>query len=126
MGIGAAITADRPGFFHALAQGASGEDASDAMIAWVERGFVDTAPGASRTLADLATLDQRELLASFAFPFLSIGGSKDVIADPAIAGYAARCARHGRLVTLDTGHSPQLENPAVYNATLLAFVQELA
>lgn len=125
LGIGAAITADRPGFFRALAEGASGEGASEAMIDWVERGFIATAPRASETLAGLATLDQRELLASFSFPILSIGGAKDTIADPAIAGYAANCARNGRLLTFDTGHSPQLEAPTAYNEALLAFLGEL-
>lgn len=126
LGIGAAITADRPGFFRALAEGASGEGASEAMIGWVERGFLATGPRASATLAGLATLDQRELLASFAFPVLSIGGAKDVIADPAIAGYAANCARHGTLLTLDTGHSPQLEAPGAYNEALLNFVRTIS
>lgn len=126
LGIGAAITADRPGFFRALAQGAAGEGASEALVAWLERGFVDSAPRASVTLAGLATLDQRDLLASFDFPVLSIGGSKDVIADPAIAGFAANCARHGTLLTMDTGHSPQLEDPPAYNAALLEFIGKLA
>lgn len=126
LGIGAAITADRPGFFRALAEGASGEGASEAMIGWVERGFIATGPRASATLAGLATLDQRDLLASFAFPMLSIGGARDTIADPAIAGYAANCARNGTLLTLDTGHSPQLEQPLAYNEALLAFVGKLA
>jgi non-heme chloroperoxidase len=119
LGIGAAITA-------ALAEGASGEGASEAMIGWVERGFLATGPRASETLAGLATLDQRDLLASFAFPVLSIGGAKDSIADPAIAGFAANCARNGTLLTLDTGHSPQLEAPTAYNEALLAFVRKLA
>lgn len=126
LGIAAAITADRPGFFRALAEGASGEGASEAMIGWVERGFLATGPRASETLAGLATLDQRDLLASFAFPVLSIGGAKDGIADPAIAGFAANCAMNGTLLTLDTGHSPQLEAPCVYNEALLAFVRKLA
>jgi pimeloyl-[acyl-carrier protein] methyl ester esterase len=126
LGIGAAITADRPGFFRALAEGASGEGASEAMIGWVERGFLATGPRASDTLAGLATLDQRDLLASFAFPVLSIGGTRDSIADPAIAGFAANCARDGTLLTLDTGHSPQLETPAAYNEALVAFVRKLA
>lgn len=126
LGIGGAITADRPGFFRALAEGASGEGASEALIGWVERGFIATGPRASATLAGLATLDQRELLASFDFPFLSIGGAKDTIADPAIAGYAANCAQNGTLVTLDTGHSPQLEDPAAYHDALLNFVGQLA
>lgn len=125
LAIGAAITADRPGFFRALAEGASGEGASEAMIGWVERGFIATAPRASETLAGLATLDQRELLASFSFPILSIGGAKDTIADPAIAGYAANCAHNGRLLTFDTGHSPQLEAPTAYNEALLGFLGEL-
>lgn len=126
LGIGAAITADRPGFFRALAEGASGEGASAAMIGWVERGFLATGPRASETLAGLATLDQRDLLASFAFPVLSIGGARDSIADPAIAGFAANCAANGTLLTLDTGHSPQLESPSAYNAALLDFVGRLA
>lgn len=126
LGIGAAITADRPGFFRALAEGASGEGASEAMIGWVERGFLATGPRASTTLAGLATLDQRDLLASFDFPVLSIGGARDSIADPAIAGFAANCAKDGTLLTLDTGHSPQLEAPSVYNEALLDFVRKLA
>lgn len=126
LGIGAAITADRPSFFRALAEGASGEGASEAMIGWVERGFIATGPRASDTLAGLATLDQRDLLASFDFPVLSIGGAKDTIADPAIAGFAANCARNGTLLTMDTGHSPQLEAPSAYNAALLDFVRKLA
>lgn len=126
LAIGAAITADRPGFFRTLAEGASGEGACEAMIAWVERGFISTGPRASDTLAGLATLDQRELLTSFDFPVLSIGGAKDVIADPAIAAFAADCAKQGKLLTLNTGHSPQLEAPTAYNDALLAFVRELS
>lgn len=126
LGIAAAITADRPGFFRALAEGASGEGASEAMIGWVERGFIATGPRASDTLAGLATLDQRDLLASFAFPVLSIGGVRDTIADPAIAGFAANCAKNGTLLTMDTGHSPQLEAPTAYNDALLAFARTLA
>ncbi len=126
LGIAAAITADRPGFFRALAESASGEGASAAMIGWVERGFLATGPRASTTLAGLATLDQRDLLASFAFPVLSIGGAKDSIADPAIAGFAANCAQHGTLLTLDTGHSPHIEDPSGYNAALIEFVRTLS
>lgn len=126
LGIGAAITADRANFFHTLAEGASGEGASEALIEWVERGFLASGPRASETLAGLATLDQRELLASFTFPVLSIGGAKDTIADPAIAGYAAECAKHGRLLTLDTGHSPQLEAPTIYNDAILSFIGDIA
>jgi non-heme chloroperoxidase len=125
LAIAGAITADRPGFFRALAEGASGEGASEAMIAWVERGFLVTGPRASSTLAGLATLDQREMLASFTFPVLSIGGAKDAIADPAIAGFAADCAANGTLLTMDTGHSPQLESPSAYNEALLAFLRDL-
>ena len=126
LGIGAAITADRAGFFRALAQGAVGEGASEALIAWLERGFVASGPRASVTLADLATLDQRDLLASFDFPVLSIGGSKDTIADPAIASFAANCARNGTLLTMETGHSPHLEDPPAYHAALLKFLGKLA
>jgi len=57
---------------------------------------------------------------------LSIGGARDSIADPAIAGFAANCARNGVLRTMDTGHSPQLEAPSAYNEALLDFVRKLA
>ncbi len=126
LGIGAAIVADRATFFRGLAESAAGAGAGEPVIAWLERGFVDTGARASETLAGLATLDQRELLASFEFPILSIGGANDTIADPAIAGYAAECARNGSLVTLDTGHSPQLERPAAYHEALLTFLRTLA
>ncbi|MBO6766890.1 MAG: alpha/beta hydrolase [Erythrobacter sp.] len=126
LGIGAAITSDRPNFFRTLAEGACGEGASEALIAWVERGFLGSGPRASETLAGLATLDQRELLSSFPFPILCIGGAKDTIADPAIAGFAAKCASKGTLLTLDTGHSPQLEAPTLYNDALLEFMRKIA
>lgn len=125
LGIGAAITADRPGFFRALAEGAAAPGVSEALVSWVERGFLASGPRASETLADLATLDQRALLASFTFPVLSIGGAKDTIADPAIAGFAANCALKGELLTMDTGHSPHLENAPAYNEALIAFVRRL-
>lgn len=120
-----AITADRANFFHGLAQGASGEGASDAMVAWVERGFLATGPRTSATLAELAKLDQREVFSAFRFPILSIGGKKDGIADPAIAAYAANAAQNGRLLMMDTGHSPQLEHPAEYHQAILNFLAEL-
>lgn len=126
IGAGAAITADRPGFFRALAQGAVAEGASEALIAWLERGFLASGPRASATLVDLATIDQRETLARFAFPVLSIGGARDTVVDPAIAGFAADCARDGTLVMMNTGHSPHLEDAPAYNAALLEFVGKLA
>ncbi len=125
LGIAAAITADRPVFFRGLAAAAAGEGASEALIAWVERGFIDSGARASETLAGLATIDQRDVLAAFDFPVLSIGGAKDMIADPAIAAFAANCARHGRLLTMPTGHSPQLEQPVAYHDALLTFLKDL-
>lgn len=124
-GIAGAITADRAGFFRVLAKGAAAEGANPALTDWFERGFLASGPRASKTLLDLTTLDQRDLLASFAFPVLSIGGEKDTIADPAIAGFAANCARNGRLLMMDTGHSPHLEDPARYNAAIVEFMESL-
>ncbi|HEX2795104.1 MAG TPA: alpha/beta hydrolase [Croceicoccus sp.] len=125
LAIAGAITADRAGFFRVLAQGAAAEGANAALTDWFERGFLASGPRASKTLMDLATLDQRDLLSSFAFPVLSIGGEKDAIADPAIARFAAECAQDGRLLMLDTGHSPHLEAPASYNAAIVEFMESL-
>lgn len=124
--IAGAITADRAGFFRTLAQGAAAEGANPALIDWFERGFLASGPRASETLMGLVTLDQREMLAGFRFPILSIGGGKDTIADPAIAGYAANCAANGTLLTFEeSGHSPHLEDPVRYQEALLSFLGEL-
>ncbi len=124
--IAGAIIADRPGFFRSLAQGAAAEGANPALTDWFERGFLASGPRASETLMGLTTLDQRKMLASFSFPILSIGGGKDGIADPAIAGYAAKCAANGTLLTFETcGHSPHLEDPVTYHEALLAFLGDL-
>lgn len=125
-GIASAITADRAAFFRGLAEGAAAESASPALIDWFERGFLASGPRVSQTLMDLVSLDQRDVLAGFTFPVLSIGGAKDTIADPAIAGYAANCAKNGKLVTFDTGHSPHLEDPAAYHDTILDFMESLS
>lgn len=121
-----AITAGRAAFFRALAQGAVAEGADAALIDWLERGFLASGPRASQTLIDLATLDQRETFAAFTFPVLSIGAAKDTIVDPAIAGYAADCAANGQLLTLDTGHTPHLEDPAAYHGAIIEFMENLS
>ena len=121
-----AITAGRADFFRALAQGAVAEGTSAAVVDWLERGFLASGAGASRTLADLAHLDQRELLSSLTCPVLSIGGTKDGIVDPAIARFAAECAKTGRLEMLDTGHSPQLENPEAYHRLVIEFMEQIS
>ncbi|WP_164844077.1 alpha/beta fold hydrolase [Croceicoccus ponticola] len=126
LAIAGAITADRPGFFRMLAQGAAAEGANPALTDWFERAFLASGPRASQTLMDLVTLDQRDILSSFAFPVLSIGGKKDGIADPAIAGFAANCARNGKVLMFETGHSPHLEDPARYNAAIIEFMESLA
>lgn len=124
--IAGAITADRAGFFRALAQSAAAEGAHPALIDWFERGFLASGPRASETLMGLASLDQRKMLANFSFPILSIGGGKDGVADPAIARYAAECATHGKLLIFkDSGHSPHLEEPVRYHEALLDFIGEL-
>ncbi len=121
-----AITVGRADFFRALARGAVADGTSQAIVDWLERGFIASGPCASRTLSDLAQIDQRALLRDLDCPVLSIGGSKDAIVDPAIAAFAATCAPHGRHETLDTGHSPQLENPEAYHRLILDFMEETA
>lgn len=120
-----AITANRADFFRGLAQGAVAEGTSAAIVDWLERGFLASGACASRTLADLAHLDQRKMLAALECPVLSIGGTKDAIVDPAIAEFAAGCARDGRLEMLDSGHSPQLEQPEAYHDLIVEFMESV-
>jgi pimeloyl-[acyl-carrier protein] methyl ester esterase len=125
--IAGAITADRAGFFRNLAHSAVAEVTGEATVAWIERSFLSSGPRAAETLLGLATLDQRETLAGFDFPVLVIGGAQDQVADPAIAPYAANCAKDADLVTFEAcGHSPHLEDPPGYNEAMLRFVRKIA
>jgi pimeloyl-[acyl-carrier protein] methyl ester esterase len=88
--------------------------------------FMEAAPGADRSLGELATIDQREILAELDVPLLSIVGSDDVFTPPGIGEFAAEIARHGRCVRFEgCGHGPMFEEYERYCAELLGYLTGL-
>jgi len=121
----AALTADRAGFLHALSQGICAVEVSEAMQRWLWQIFMDASPTAAASLAELASLDQRQQLAQLDMPILSFVGARDGVVDPEVCRSVARFNSRARLVEFpECGHAPHLEEPARYNDELLRFVAE--
>ena len=94
---------------------------------WMWSLFMQSTPCADASLADLAHLDQRELLKGLATPVLAIAGGKDVFTPPAIGEAAAALAPKGRLVILTwCGHAPFIEEFDDYMHAVRGFLGELA
>lgn len=122
----AAIRPDRATFFHGIARAVCARPVSEAVLDWMWSIFMQAAPGADRSLGELATIDQREILAALKVPVLSIVGSEDVFTPPGIGEFAASCARNGRVVRFEGGgHGPMFEDYERYCAELLGFLAEL-
>lgn len=99
---------------------------SEAILDWMWSIFMQAAPGADRSLAELGTIDQRAILAALAVPVLAIGGSDDAFTPPGIGEFAAASARNGRFVLFEgCGHGPMFEDYPRYCAELLGFLSEL-
>jgi pimeloyl-[acyl-carrier protein] methyl ester esterase len=121
-----AIRPDRATFFHAIARAVCAKPVSEAVLDWMWSIFMQAAPGADRSLAELATIDQRDILARLEVPLLAIVGSDDGFTPPGIGEFAASIARHGRLVRFEgCGHGPMFEEYDRYCAELLGFLAGL-
>lgn len=122
-GTGEALNADRFGFLHQLAQGVFPEDPGGGTIDWLSAMFKGSGPGANKTIAELADLDQRAMMKSLSMPILNVVGGKDAVADPEVGRYAHSIQSKGTLIEFDAcGHAPFLEEPARYNEELLNFI----
>ena len=76
----------------------------------------------ARSFADgwraIATHDVRARLTEIEAPTTCVAGASDPVGTPERVGEIAGAVRHGRLVTLDTGHMPHLQEPAAFSAAL--------
>lgn len=121
-----AIRPDRATFFHGVSRAVCAKPVSEAVLDWMWSIFMEAAPGADRSLGELATLDQRDILAALDTPLLSILGSEDVFAPPGIGEFAAATAKNGRAVRFEgCGHGPMFEEYDRYCAELLSFLAGL-
>ena len=122
----AAIRPDRATFFHGISRAVRAKPVSEAVLDWMWSIFMEAAPGADRSLGELATIDQRDILAALDAPLLSILGSEDVFTPPGIGEFAAATAKNGRAVRFEgCGHGPMFEEYDRYCAELLGFLAGL-
>lgn len=122
----AAIRPDRATFFHGIARAVCAKPVSEAVLDWMWSIFMQAAPGADRSLAELGTIDQRDILASLDMPMLSIVGSEDAFAPPGIGEFAAEIAKDGRVIRFEgCGHGPMFEDYERYCSELLGFLAEV-
>lgn len=122
----AAIRPDRATFFYGIARAVCARPVGEAVLDWMWSIFMQAAPGADRSLGELATIDQREILGALDVPLLSIVGSEDVFTPPGIGEFAAACAKDGGVVRFEgCGHGPMFEDYERYCAELLGFLAEL-
>jgi len=118
----AALRDTRIELLSAIAQGTCHEPPGDAAVAWMLDMFLQTSPRADAGLADLGTIDHRELLPTIQAPGLVCKGTHDAIVDPAIADICADLLPNGTLLTFEnSGHTPFFEEREKFNAALLAF-----
>lgn len=122
----AAIRPDRATFFHGIARAVCSKPVSEAVLDWMWSIFMQASPGADRSLAELGSIDQRDIIASLNVPLLSIVGSDDVFTPPGIGEFAAASAKDGHVVRFEgCGHGPMFEDYDRYCAELLGFLSEL-
>jgi non-heme chloroperoxidase len=122
----AALRQDRVNFLAALNKAVCAIAPSAAVENWLLSIFLQTSYSADVCLAELDSIDQRDLLGSLDIPVLSVVGGKDLIVAPEIGRFAAQAVRHGRLVEFpDCGHAPFLEDGPAYRSALLQFLGSL-
>lgn len=74
----------------------------------------------------LVSADHRGTVVGLAVPILSIAGAKSRLYRPEVGRWIAAHAPRGRSVEIaEAGHAPHVEQPATFNAALMAFVAGL-
>lgn len=120
-----ALDDDRVSFLAGMAAGQTYVDVGQPVIDWMWWVFNEGGSGAHRTLAELGTIDQREIGSKLTCPSLSLHGRQDPTVPFAIGEYQAANFPNGRLVPLESGHAPFIEDRAAYRAALLEFLSEV-
>jgi non-heme chloroperoxidase len=117
-----ALRDTRPEFLRALTDGVCHQPQGENTLTWLWQMFMETSPRADGGLADLGTIDHRELLTKITVPALVCKGAHDAVVDPAIADVCADLLPNSRLVEFaDSGHAPFIEERERFNQELLAF-----
>lgn len=121
-----AIQLSRAEFFHNIARAVCAKPVSEATLDWMRGIFWESTPGADLPLGELATIDQRDIIAQLDVPLLAIVGSEDAFTPPGIGETAAKLAKHGQSVRFEgCGHAPQIEDYPGYVAAVTAFLDQI-
>jgi pimeloyl-[acyl-carrier protein] methyl ester esterase len=127
MGVIDALARDRATFLHGVSRAVCARPVGQPVEDWMWSIFMQSAPCADAGMADLAGVDQRELIAALSAPLLAIVGSADAFTPPEIGEAAARLARDGAVERFEgCGHAPFLEDYARYIQVTRAFLSRLA
>lgn len=123
----AGLRADRVNFLHGLYHdGVFAKPVSDAVKAWAYGLALQGSPAADASLAALATVDQRDIMARLNVPALIVVGTDDGVVDSNVGRFAANLLPAGELVEMPgCGHAPFIEDPPVYRETIAAFIGKL-
>lgn len=123
----AALAQDRVNFLQGLSQIICAKEVTPAIENWFWQIFLQSSPLAAATLGELASLDQRELLASLPMPILSFVGDADGFVAPDICRWVGDHNPNAKVIEFaGVGHAPFIEAQAEYLETLTEFVAEVA
>jgi non-heme chloroperoxidase len=120
----AALRADRVNFLKTLYyEGVFARDVGEAVKHWCWQISLQASPAADASLAALANLDQRTLIARIEAPALVVVGANDGVVAPDIGRFAAGQLPNAQLLEMPRcGHAPFLEDASGYHEALLGFV----
>lgn len=120
-----AMAADRIAFLDGLSKAVCAKPVDPSVEHWMWRIFTQSSPRGIRTLAELDTLDQRDVLAALAIPILSFVGGQDGFVAPPICRWVGENNAHARLVEMpECGHAPFIEERDWYLEELLGFLAQ--
>jgi pimeloyl-[acyl-carrier protein] methyl ester esterase len=122
-----ALRADRVNFLKTLYyDGVFARDVGDSVKHWCWQMSLQAGPAADASLAALANLDQRALMARIEAPALVVIGTNDGVVAPDIGRFAARLLPNAEALEMPKcGHAPFVEDAAAYHDAVLRFVGAL-
>jgi pimeloyl-[acyl-carrier protein] methyl ester esterase len=122
----AALRANRAVFLKGLYyEGVFACDVDEAVKAWCWQLALQESPAGDAALAELAHIDQRDMMATLSCPALVIHGTDDGVVPIDIGRYAAEQLVKGALYEMaGCGHATFLEDSDSYHAALLGFLDE--
>lgn len=121
-----AINADRVNVLHGVAGAVCAKPISPEMLNWMAWAFIESSARATSTLAELAHLDQREMLMALDLPILSFICGKDGFVAPQISQWVAD--NHPRATGVsfpESGHAPFIEERNAYLDAVKRFLTSL-